>query len=437
MILNSKIHSNPKFVIFLFIKSLNMKIFISLFIFTWYSLLFSQEYEVLPPNYIKTIQFTGQSNLTGTPVISLNDQLKLTFDDIRAQVADFYYTVEHYNYDWKPSKLAKNEYIEGFDNIRIFDFKNSLTTLQPYTHYELRIPNDNTRRLKVSGNYMLKIFNSDRQLIFSRKFMVYNRQVNVKAQVRRSRNLENIGQKQLLEYRVGKEGFIFVNPEQNVNTVIVQNNDFKSAIYDIKPQFTTGNELVFNYPTKTSFFGGNEYLFFDNRDIRVSSMNIQKVELYDLYHTYLRVDRVRENLEFVYNPDINGSFKINTAQGQDVDRESEYAVVHFRLDCRKDLNGGELHVYGRFNNYSLTDETHLEYNTTSGLYETQILLKQGFYNYKYVYLSSNGDFNDHFISGSFDVTENDYTILVYYRNVGGRFDQLVGVGSVNSRNIIN
>ena len=414
-----------------------MKTFALLIITFWVQIAISQEYETLPPDYIKTIQFTGQADLTGTPVIRLNNQLKLTFDDIRARVADFYYTIEHYNYDWTPSKLAKNEYIEGFDNIRIFDFKNSLTTLQPYTHYELRLPNKNTRRLKVTGNYMLKIFNSDRQLVFSRKFMVFKNLVNVKTQVRRSRDLKEIGQKQLLQYRVGRDGFIFKNPEQTVNTVIVQNNDYKSAIYGIKPQFTSGNELVFNYPKKTSFYGGNEYLFFDNRDIRVALMNIQRVELFELYHTYLRTNRVRENREYVYNPDINGSFRINTTQGEDVDRESEYAVVHFSLDCRKDLNGGELHVYGRFNNYSLTDETNLEYNKKNGLFETQILLKQGFYNYKYVYLSAEGEFNDHFISGSFDITENDYTILVYYRDIGARFDSLIGVGSASSRNIIN
>lgn len=397
----------------------------------------SQEYETLPPDYIKTIQFTGQQELTGTPIIKLGDRLKLTFDDIRARVADYYYTIEHYDYNWVPSRLAKNEYIEGFDNIRLFNFTNSLTTLQPYTHYDLRIPNKNTRRLKVTGNYMLKIFNSDKQLVFSRKFMVFDPIVNVRTQVRRSRDLKNIGQKQLIEYRVGKDGFVFINPEQNVNTVIVQNNDFVSAIYDVKPQFVSGNELVFNYPKKTEFWGGNEYLFYDNRDIRVATMNIRRVELYDLYQTFLNTDFVRDGREYVFNPDINGSFRVNTVQGQDVNRESEYANIHFSLRCDKDLNGGELHVYGRFNNYSLTDETHLTYNKDTGLYETTLLLKQGFYNYKYVYLSAEGEFNDHFISGSYDITENDYTILVYYRNVGGRYDEIIGVGSANSRNIIN
>jgi hypothetical protein len=397
----------------------------------------TQEYETLPPNYIKTIEFTSESDLSGTPIVRLGDRIKLTFDDTRALVEDFYYTVEHFNYDWTPSKLAKNEYITGFDNLRIFDFKNSLTTLQPYTHYELSIPNKNLRGLKVSGNYMLKIFNADKQLVFSRKFIVYENLVDVRTTIRRSRKLNDIDKKQLVEYTVGRQGFIFRNPEETVNTVVIQNNDLESAIYDVKPLMISGNNLVFNYPEKTSFWGGNEFLFFDNRDIRVASLNIERVELYELYHTFLRRNFVRENREYVFNPDINGSFRINTVQGPDENRESEYAVVHFSLDCRKNLNGGELHVYGRFNNYNLTNETLLKYNKKRGLYETQILLKQGFYNYKYVYLSPTGEFNDHFISGSHDITENDYVVLVYYRDIGARFDSIIGVGSANSRNIIN
>jgi len=397
----------------------------------------SQEYETLPPDYIKTIEFTSDSDLSGTPIVRFGQSLKLTFDDTRALVEDFYYTVEHFDYDWTPSKLAKNEYIEGFDNLRILDFKNSLTTLQPYTHYELRIPNQNVRQLKVSGNYMLKIFNSDRQLVFSRKFIVYESLVDVRGVIRRSRDLKEIGKKQLLEYNVGKPGFIFINPEETVNTVVIQNNDFMGAKYDIKPLMFSGNRLVFNHPKKTEFYGGNEFLFFDNRDIRVAGLNIDYVELFDLYHTYLRRNFVRENREYTFNPDINGSFRINTVQGSDENRESEYAVVHFSLSCPKDLNGGELHVYGRFNNYNLTDETHLIYNKKTGLYETSILLKQGFYNYKFVYLSPEGDFDEHFISGSYDITENDYVVLVYYRKPGARFDSIIGVGSFNSRNIIN
>jgi len=67
----------------------------------------------------------------------------------------------------------------------------------------------------------------------------------------------------------------------------------------------------------------------------------------------------------------------------------------------------------------------------------ELLLKQGFYNYKYVFLDKNGNFKEGFISGNHDVTENDYQVIVYYRDIGARFDRVIGTGFGNSENIIN
>jgi hypothetical protein len=67
----------------------------------------------------------------------------------------------------------------------------------------------------------------------------------------------------------------------------------------------------------------------------------------------------------------------------------------------------------------------------------EMILKQGFYNFKYIYLDASGNFDGGFISGDHDETENDYQILVYYRDIGARFDKVIGIGNGNSRNIIN
>jgi hypothetical protein len=397
-----------------------------------------QDYETLPPDFIKTIEFYGSNDeFSGTPIVARGENLILKFDDLRAAENDYYYEIEHYNFDWTPSILSKNEVLEGFDNIRLFNFRNSFTTLQPYTHYELRLPNTNTRQLKVSGNYILKIFNDARQIIFSRKFIVYENLVNVDLTIRRSRELDFIDKKQVINFEIGRDNFIFRNPEQTVKTVVVQNNDFSTAIYGLKPQFVQGNILVYRYNDESAFWGSNEYLNFDNKDIRQGTLRIERIELLDIYNSYLYRNFVRDGREYTFNPDINGAFRINTVQGNDLNIESEYAKVHFSLRNYKDLKGGEVHLYGRFNNFVLDDSTLMIMDKSRTILTNELILKQGFYNFKYIYLDTNGNFDGGFISGDHDETENDYQVLVYYRDIGARFDKVIGVGKGNSRNITN
>lgn len=401
--------------------------------------LHAQIYEVIPPNYIKTIQLLSAENeFNGTPIIRLGSGFTLSFDDIRAKEEDYYYVIEHFNYDWTPSKLSKNEYISGFDNQRIFDYSNSFNTLQSYSHYELQIPNENVRSINVSGNYKINILNYNGDVVFSRRFIVYENLANVPVEIRRSRDLDYIREKQVVYFSVNSENLIFRNPEQTINATIIQNNDLNEAIYGLKPQYTSGNNLIYRYDEEASFWGGNEYLFFDNSDIRLASRGIQRIALGEnLYHTYLRANSARAGRKYIFNPDINGGFQVRTQQGADQRREAEYAWVHFRLNEPKQSNGGEFHLYGRFNNYVIDDNTQLLYDENTGLYETKLLLKQGFYNFKYIYLNPEGYFDSGYVSGNHDVTENDYTVLIYYRDIGARFDRLIGVGSGNSRNIIN
>ena len=398
----------------------------------------AQALETTPPDYIRTVQFQGNSQFSGTPIIALGETLSISFDDLIGDEADYYYTIEHYDFNWQPSNLAKNEYMEGFDNMRILNYQNSFNTLQIYSHYTLNIPNRNTRRLKVSGNYMLKIFNDDKELVFSRKFMVYEDIALVKAEIKRSRNLKFIDTKQVVYFSVdGSDQIIFRNPDQNLKTLIIQNNNLQTSIYNLKPQYSLGNELVYRYDQEASFWGGNEYLEFDNKDVRAATMNIRSIELKDIYNTYLFTNKNRSYDPYTYDPDINGQFRVNTIQGEDPTIEAEYTWVHFSLANYEKLKGGEIHIYGNFNNFNLDESTKLTYNSKRDVFEGKRLFKQGFYNYKYVLLMPDGSIDEGFNSGNFDETENQYTILAYYREVGGRYDRIVGVGSANSRNISN
>jgi len=393
--------------------------------------------EVAAPPYIKSVQFYSNTSQSQLPVLRLGDPLNLSFDDIIGDEADYYYTITHHNYDWTPSVLAKTEYLKGVDDVRIMNYTNSVSTLQLYTHYELQIPNQYTTALLKSGNYLLSVFNNEDELIFSRKFMIYDPQVTVGVEILRTRNLEYIEEKQVVNFNVDGGDLILINPANTVKPLIIQNNDLKRAIGPIKPQFSIGNMLQYRYDEETSFFAGNEFFDFDNKDIRAATNRVQYIELIDLYHNYLFGNITRDNTVYTYNPDLNGNFKINTIQGDEPKVNAEYAWIHFSLDHPQRALDEEIHVYGNFNNYVIEDATKMQYNPESKRYELPLLLKQGYYNYRYVVVKDGSLLPFNPVDGDFWQTENIYDVLIYYRAPGSRFDELIGRGNALSTSISN
>ena len=86
---------------------------------------------------------------------------------------------------------------------------------------------------------------------------------------------------------------------------------------------------------------------------------------------------------------------------------------------------------------SISDENKMVYNTNKNVYELSMLMKQGFYNYKDVVVDQNDTLSEGSISGNFDETENNYKVIVYYRDLGARYDKIIGLGEANSVQITN
>jgi len=396
---------------------------------------FSQIQEIEPNDLIKTINFRSNTNQSELPILTLNERLYLEFDVLSPDEEDYYYVIEHYNFDWTKSNLMKSEYLSGLDNVRIVNYENSFNTYQIYSNYRLQIPNQQTG-LKVTGNYLLKIYDDYDEIVFSRKFMVYENLVNVGVQLKRSRDVRHVNTKQSVDFTINTTNFNFNNPKQTVNTVILQNNNLKTAISGLKPQYILGNELIYRYTTESSFWGGNEYLYFETKDVRGTNLGVQFTDLEDLYHSYLYTDINRYNRSYTYNPDINGNFQITILDRDNPSIEADYTVVHFSLQ-NPELSNESIYVYGAFNNYALNASNKMVFNPVSGFYEKDIKLKQGFYNYKYVLVNSDGDLEEGVISGDFYETENNYKVLVYYRDLGARYDRIVGFGEGSSVQIGN
>jgi hypothetical protein len=398
---------------------------------------FSQVNEVNPPNYIKTINFKGNTPETQLPVLKLDEYVILEFDALNGNEDDYYYKIDHYNYDWTPSVLMKSEFMDGFDNQRLRNYENSFNTYQIYSHYQLTIPNDQTRRLKVSGNYMLSIFNSNDEIVFSRKFMIYEDQTAVGVNIKRSRDVQFIVEKQRVEIIITSNNFQLNNPTQTVKALIVQNNNLNTAISNLKPQYTIGNQLIYKYDEETSFLGGNEYLFFENKDVRAANTGIRAIDLQELYHNYLFTNAERASKPYTYNPDINGNYVITALDTENPNIEADYVWMHFSLVATETLENKNVHVYGNFNNYVIDESTKLIYDEPRDILKNALLLKQGFYNYKYVVVNKDGSLDEGAISGNFYETENNYKVLIYYRDLGARYDKIIGVGEGSSINISN
>lgn len=386
--------------------------------------------------YIKTIQFSNLQQNEGFPLVSLNEKILLKFDDLNGDEADYYYRISYYNHDWSPSTLFKNEFIDGFDNVRIDNYTTSFNTLQTYTHYRLELPNEDVQ-FKVSGNYVLEVYTSEDELAFSRKFCIYETMASVQVGVYRPQNMDRFNTYQSVQFAITPIQTSFRNPDQNVKVVIIQNQQWDNTITGLTPQYYSGRTMEYRYDIPSQFEGGNEYFYFDTKDLRVTSPNINYIDRAELYESYLNIDIPRKYAEYTYAPDINGKFEIRNIMGPgDPDTHADYNYVYFSLAADYQLSDEEIFIYGGFNNYQLADQNKMYYNPSLEIYEGILLLKQGFYNYKYV-SKQDEILNKNSLSGSHALTENEYQVLVYYRNIGKQYDALIGVGNANSFELTN
>lgn len=406
---------------------------IALFILFSIQYLFSQtEIEVVPPYNIKTVTFV-QSNENVVPIFKLGDGFQFQFDDLFGNEANYYFEITHCDYDWKPTNIPKAEYMTGFDGQRIVDYENSLTTLQIYTHYSLPIPNQ-FMQLRISGNYILKILDENKDVLFSRKFILYEDLVTVPMTIKRARMVNNIEYKHNVEFYISSQVINFQNPNKNVRISLFQNGQFNTAIKNIAPQYTLGNELIYKYDTQTQYWAGNEFLYFDNSDIRAAGNTISRIDSSNgIYNTNLYTNNARGNYPYSVTPDINGRFMIRNIRGTKNEIEADYAWVYFSLSAPAFMKNKSIYITGMFNNYSLSPENKLEFNKINNTYEKALLIKQGFTNFQYQIADDKGNIDaENAIDGNFWQTENDYNVLVYYRENNNRYDRVIGKGSANS-----
>nr|WP_321356125.1 DUF5103 domain-containing protein [uncultured Draconibacterium sp.] len=388
---------------------------------------------------IKTVQAYRNGFELSNPIMGLNENMTLVFkfDDLSEGVKDYYYTVVHCDADWNESFIAQDEYIDGFIENPVDDYALSFNTTFSYVNYRIELPNDQMR-LKLSGNYVLVVYeNQDKEkVVLTRRFHIYENAVRIEGTVRRATIDAFKGTNHEVDFKIYHPNLAVLNPREEVKVVIMQNNRWDNAIRDLKPLYIRDRVLDYNYNRENVFPAGNEFRYFDNRTNRMNGENVIATDFHRPYfHKTVKIDEVRANKPFFSYEEMNGMYVVESQDQEvrDFDTECDYTFIHFTLPLEAPLLGGSVNVFGALSNWNANKSNEMTYNFDRGEYELTLLLKQGYYNYIYVYVPQGSKVADHTnIEGSFWETNNDYQILVYYRDLAGRYDRLVGFRQLNS-----
>lgn len=385
---------------------------------------------------IHTARLYMYGNQLTLPVYRINstDQLELHFDDLEAGIKSYYYTLVLCDYNWVPVNLSPLNYMKGFTQQRISNYRYSSIALTRYTHYQAYLPERNMQPSR-SGNYMLKVFldGDTSKLVFTKRLLVLEQKAAVAGQVVQPFSPQVSRTYQKLVYNVNIEGINSFSAAQQVKVVVLQNFRWDNAQRDVAPTFVRGNMLEYNTENSSIFPAGKEWRWLDLRSFRLQSDRVERANYRkDGTEIFLKVDGDRNGVKYSFYRDMNGLYSTETYESINPYWQGDYANVHFYFapPNNRPYPNTDVFVNGLLNDYNRSQP--MVFNDSTGLYETNMFLKQGFYNYGYVTADRrNGQMGQ--LEGNYFETENVYTILVYYKAFTDRADQLIGVGTLLSQ----
>jgi len=388
---------------------------------------------------IRTVRLYSYANQLTLPIINLNssDKLELHFDDLDGDVKNYYYTYQLCDIDWAPVDVNQFDYIKGFVQLRITNYRSSSIALTQYTHYQAILP-EAAGYPMLSGNYMLKVFlNGDTsQLVFTKRMMVVNNQISIVEKVIQPYDPNLSQTHQRLQFTVSLKSIDAYNSAQQVKVVILQNYRWDNALKNVPATFNRGSNLEYNSENIGVFPGSKEWRWLNITDFHLQTERVLNAE-YNRNSTqiYLKPDGPRDKQRYVYYQDNDGMYLSTNLRGINPLWEADYANVHFSFIPPGGIAypDKDVYLFGALTNYNFPDSLKMIFNPDKGIYETHLLLKQGYYDYTYVAVDKdNPDNRSEFDGNSFE-TENRYTLLIYYRSFTDRSDQLIGVANFDSR----
>jgi hypothetical protein len=239
---------------------------------------------------------------------------------------------------------------------------------------------------------------------------------------------------QEVTFTINHKGFQINQPQTEIKATVLQNYRWDNAKYNVNPYMVGFNQISYDHNGVFIFPTGREFRQFDLRSLRFRGQNIRAFNLDgDKNQAFLLYDSPQQAQKYLYYKDLSGQYYIQTLDFPNSFVNSDYVWVRFNLDFPNPLANGNFYVTGAFNDWVSNESSKMQYDYTDRSYYADFYLKQGFYNYSYVFTEGeNGQRDQSLTEGYYAETENEYTILIYYTPFGERYDRLIGVKHISS-----
>lgn len=386
-------------------------------------------HRILSADY-KSLQVVLNGDPLALPIMTLgsDDVLDIGFDQLSHTYHRLIYRLEPCNPDWTACDgLFESDWLEGFNNMPVEDYENSINTTVLYTHYRMTIPNEHSR-LKMSGNYRLHIVDEETdEEVMVLEFRVAEPLMSVSMAVTTNTDIDINLSHQQVEMQVGYGPLRVTNVGEQLQTFVMQNGREDNMKENVRPDLNMGTGLKWQHNRALIFEAGNEYRKFEVLDPSHATMGLERVvwdEAQRRYHAYPFVAEPRRN--YIYDEDANGAFIIRNSDNTEIDITSDYVLVHYTLKALRRYDHAIVSIDGRW--CTEPKETYrMTYDEQSQTYNATVLQKLGYYNYRFMMSDLDGTTHQMPEEGSFYQTENQYTAFVYYKGTGERSWRLVGL----------
>jgi len=385
---------------------------------------------------IRTVKLHPLGDPTAPPILRLNgtDQLELNFDEMGNDVRTYYYSFQLCDADWAPVQMSFFDYVKGFSRVRITNYRTATITLSRYIHYNALLPDRNCVPTK-SGNYLLKVFadGDTSKLAFTRRILVVDQRMDIALQILQPFNQRYFQTHHRLQINVSGRGMDVRYPQQQVKVHVLQNLRWDNRLQLNNPTFVRQDLLQYSNETEMLMPAGKEWRWLNLRSFRLLGDRVRSQRNTDSsFSLFVQEERPRLPNQYFYFRDLNGGFVNETVERINPYWNADYADVHFRFvpPGGQPFRGQDLYVFGEITGYGKNEGAKMTFDPQSGAYVTTIALKQGYYDYMYATRNRDqvtGPFSTESTESDRWETENDYMVLVYYRELGGRYDQLLGI----------